>query len=110
MRGKGRKLPSYRLHKPTGQAVVTLDGRDYYLGKHGTPGSEAEYDRLIAEWLANGRTVGLSPSGEPADLTVGELILAYLRHADGDYVKDGEPTIEPNNIRLALRPLRRLYG
>ena len=34
--------PSYRLHKPSGQAVVTLNGRDYYLGKHGTAESRAE--------------------------------------------------------------------
>ena len=30
------KPSSYRLHKPTGQAVVRIDGRDHYLGKHGT--------------------------------------------------------------------------
>ena len=34
-----RKIPSYRLHKPTGQAVVRLDGRDYYLGRHGSDSS-----------------------------------------------------------------------
>src|SRR4051812_14837427 len=38
------------------------------------------------------------------------MLLAYLRHADGYYVKNGKPTTEPVNIRLALRPLRRLYG
>ncbi len=31
------RVPKYRLHRPTGQAVVTLNGRDTYLGKHGTP-------------------------------------------------------------------------
>ena len=46
-----RKIPAYRLHKPTGQAVVTLNGRDFYLGRHGSPASRDEYDRLIAEWL-----------------------------------------------------------
>jgi len=24
------RTPKYRLHKPTGQAVVTIDGRDHY--------------------------------------------------------------------------------
>ena len=38
------RVPSYRLHKPSGQAVVTLDGRDFYLGAYGTPASKAEYD------------------------------------------------------------------
>jgi integrase len=38
------------------------------------------------------------------------MLLAYLRHADSYYVKNGKPTTEPVNIRLALRPLRKLYG
>src|SRR4051794_19164124 len=99
------RTPSYRLHRPTGQAVVTIDGQDCYLGKHSTPASRAEYDRLIAEWLANGRRL---PRGH--DLTVAELILAYFRHCEGYYRKDDKPTKEPGNIKLALRPLRQLYG
>jgi len=47
--------PSYRLHRATGQAVVTLSGRDHYLGRHGTPESHKAYDDLIARWLACGR-------------------------------------------------------
>lgn len=26
------RRPSYQRHKPSGQAVVTLNGRDFYLG------------------------------------------------------------------------------
>src|SRR5208337_4478035 len=33
-----------------------------------------------------------------------------LRHADVYYVKNGKPTVEPGNMRLAIRPLRKLYG
>ena len=79
-------------------------------GRFNTPQSRSEYDRIIAEWLANGRR----PSGRIAqagnDLTVNELALAYLRHVDSYYTKSGKPTSEPKNIRLALRPLCRLYG
>jgi hypothetical protein len=50
-----KRLPSYRPHEPTGQAVVTLNGKDYYLGRHGTQMSKDAYDRLMAEWLAGGR-------------------------------------------------------
>ena len=39
---KGCKTPSLRHHKPTSQAVVTLDGRDFYLGKHGSIAAHAE--------------------------------------------------------------------
>ena len=44
-----RRIPSYRLHRPSGQAVVTLSGRDFYLGPHGSKISRAEYDRVTAE-------------------------------------------------------------
>ena len=36
------RTPSYRPHKPTGQAVVTLNGRDFYLGRFGSPESRTE--------------------------------------------------------------------
>jgi len=69
-------VPIYRKHKVSGQAVVTIDGRDIYLGKHDTPESRERYDRTIAEWLANGRCLPTSTDrGE--SLTIDELILAY---------------------------------
>jgi len=104
------RLPSYRLHKPSGLEVVSIGGRDVYLGRFDTPESRAEYDRLMAEWLATGRRPIVADSASRADLTVNEILLAYLDHADGYYVKNGKPTTEPVNIRLALRPLRQLYG
>ncbi len=104
------RLPSYRLHKPSGLAVVSIGGRDVYLGKFDSPESRAEYDRLMAEWLATGRRPIVADSASRADLTVNEMLLAYLDYADGYYVKNGKPTTEPVNIRLALRPLRQLYG
>ena len=32
--------PTYRKHRPSGQAVVTLSGRDFYLGPHGSGGCQ----------------------------------------------------------------------
>jgi hypothetical protein len=104
------RTPSYRLHKPSGQAVTTISGHDFYLGRHDTPASQREYDRLIAEWLANGRRLPVSPSGQATDLTINELILGYLLYADEYYRKNGQPTTEPGSIRLSVRPLRHLYG
>jgi integrase len=102
--------PSYHRHKASGQAVVRIDGVDHYLGKHGTPESRAEYDRLIAEWLANGRRL-TPPAIATAGLTVDELILAYWRWAERYYRNErGEPGQELDNMRNALKPLRRLYG
>lgn len=113
MPSKPRKIPSYRLHKPTGQAVVRLNGRDFYLGKHGTEASQEAYHRRIAEWLATGQHCTPAPSGTPAtaELSVNELILAFWRHAQQHYrAPDGTPTREVNNLQDALRPVRKLYG
>ena len=52
------RTPSLRHHKPSGQAVVTLDSRDIYLGRFGSPESRAEYDRLLALDVADGREWG----------------------------------------------------
>jgi hypothetical protein len=55
-----KSVPSYRLHRATGQAIVTLtdepaNRRDVYLGKFGSDESRAEYARVLGEWQANGR-------------------------------------------------------
>ena len=100
------RVPSYRHHKPTGQAVVTLNGEDVYLGKWNTKTSRAEYDRLIGEWLAAGR----QRPKRGGDLTVAELGIKYLRFADDYYRKDGLPTGSVAGIRVALRLLRESYG
>ena len=102
------RTPSYRLHKPSGQAVVTLDGRDFYLGCHNTKASRAEYDRLIAEWLASGRRLPRH-SGNVSDLTVIELLASYWKYAVGYYVKDGRPTSEVECIKQAVRFLKRMF-
>jgi integrase len=104
-----RRVPSYRLHSPSGQAVVTLSGKDRYLGVHGSEESRAEYDRLVGEWLAVGRCVEAKPEAAPA-LTVNDLLLAYWEFADGYYRKDGRPTSEWHLMKSALRVVRRLYG
>lgn len=108
-----RRIPSYRLHKSTGQAVVTLSGHDHYLGPHGSPESHAAYQRVVAEWLSRNR----QPETERTpDLTVSELLTAYMafalvyyRKADPD---SGElvETSQVGRLRYALAPVRQLYG
>jgi integrase len=103
------RLPKYRLHKGSGQAVVTLSGRDFYLGPYHSSTSRTEYDRLTAEWLAHGRRTP-GHRGYAGDLSVNELLAAYWQYAQSYYVKGGEPTSELSYIRVALHYLRGLYG
>jgi hypothetical protein len=49
------RTPSYRKHRASGQAVVTLDGQDHYPGPHGTAASKREYIRLVSQWRAMDR-------------------------------------------------------
>jgi integrase len=112
-----RGIPSYRRHKSSGQAIVTLTDpsgarHDVLLGKYGTAQSRKEYARVISEWEAAGRCL-LSRSVEgsaKSDLTINELCWAYWRHAERYYVKDGKPTSETHAIKQALRYVRQLYG
>ena len=100
--------PAYRRHRASGQAIVTLDGRDFYLGRHGTAASRAEYDRITGEWLANGRRL---PAAAGGGCTVNELVAAFWKWAEANYRDaDGQPTGEAENYRQSLRPLVRKYG
>lgn len=107
------RQPAYRLHKRSGHARVCIDGREFWLGPHGSPESKKEYDRLIAEWLANGRslTPQRSDAGPPAkSLTVVEAIASYWEWARVYYRIDGRSTGEAETIRDALRYVKQLYG
>lgn len=106
------RIPKYQLHKASGQAVVTLDGRDFYLGEYNSPESKMEYNRLVGIWQVNGRRLPndiLSSAGADS-LTINELFLAYWQHAEAYYCKNGKPTTQQHAIRQAMGPLLQLYG
>ncbi len=101
------RTPSLRRHKPSGLGVVTLSGKDFYLGAW--PASQSQppkavrerYDRLVAEWLANGRQ--LMPKG---DLLVKDVMAAYWKWAEKRYTH----STELRDLKYTLRPLRKLYA
>jgi len=98
------RVPSLRLHKPSGRAVVTIGGRDHYCGPWGSRKAQAEYQRLVGEWLGSGG----APQATARDaITVAELVLAYRRFAQGYYAP---PSKEAAQIRLAMRPVVERYG
>ena len=90
-------VPRYRRHKPSGDALVCLNGQRIHLGKYNSPESRQLYDQLVADWLASRRQLAPvhvpKPQGEPQLVTL-DAIVENLEHARAYYVKNGEPTSE----------------
>jgi len=106
------QVPSYRLHKQSGQAIVTLSGRDFPLGPFDSPESRQKYDRLVGEWVANGRRL---PAGraQPDDTcpasagpSVATVAAAYWTHAQTYYAGSRG---ELGAMKAAIRVLVQLY-
>lgn len=106
-------VPSYRLHKQSGQAIVTVRSaegcrRDVLLGPHGSPESTTAYERILAD-LRIGPSAGAPPP--PLDPSVNQVLLAFLTHASSHYRRpDTTPTGEVKEFKLSVRPVRLLYG
>lgn len=100
-------VPSYRLHKQSGQAIVTLNGQDITLGRYGTRASRDRYNQIIGEWLAAGRRL----PEKVAASTIAEVVNAYRKHADVYYRHaDGTPTSSVERLARELSPLAKLYA
>lgn len=107
-RGPSKTPPPYRKHRRSGQAIVTLSGQDHYLGPHGTKASKSEYDRLVGQWLANGRRA--LAKEEAPQISVVDLCAHYWRLCKTYYVKNGKPTDEKAGVRAAIKALKHSYG
>src|SRR5262249_15054271 len=95
-------VPSDRKHRASGQAIVTIEGNDHNLSRWRTAASRVEYDRLVGEWIANGRR--RPDRSSAADLTVVELLAAYWQHAEAYYRKpSGDCSRRPATIEVAPR-------
>ena len=57
---RSARIPKYRLHKPSGLAVVRLNGRDVYLGQHGTEESAARGSRNARSRMTMTRTTPMA--------------------------------------------------
>jgi hypothetical protein len=107
------RVPTYRLHKQSDQAVVTLaDGyggrREVLLGKYGTKESKREHKRVVVEWEANDRCL---PQQVQTDITIAELIDRYWLHVQIYYRRlDGSETKEVSCTMYSLLPLNYLHG
>ena len=113
---RSNSIPRLRRHSPSGRAVVTLNGKDHYLGpwpslaRKAPPEVKERYDQLITEWLANNRQPAAPPQAKPVFI-VNQLILRYYRWAEGHYRRpDGTMTNEVNDLRRTLRYPKQMFG
>jgi integrase len=103
-------FPKPRLHK--GAAVVELyEGgtrRTVTLGPWGSEQAQEEYERLLARLRAAPPT--RRPAAKSADLTLNELMLAYLRWTDQTRHAGVRPSRSGTSPRFALRRVREMFG
>lgn len=104
-RTKAGALPTYRHHKTSGQAVVTINAQDIYLGRFDTPDSKAMYARVITEFVLTGDYRPKQESTPDEPTLVCEILAGYWMHAQTYYVKDGKPTDEQKAVRKVIRDL-----
>jgi integrase len=110
------KLPALGKKSANGKtyAIVTLRDsatqkrRVFHLGDHGSPQAAAAYDRLIAEWIDNGRRHPDNQAKKsPTDRgpTVAELLVRFV---EAELPRFGYS--ERNKYETLIRLLRPLYG
>jgi len=65
-RTRAGTVPKLQHHKATGQARVTIAGRDYYCGRWGSNAAIAKYHRLLGEYFnANGARPAAEGASSP---------------------------------------------
>jgi integrase len=105
--------PTYTLHKQSGRGRLiwtdTAGVRHEKLlpGEYGSDESLAAKARLELELATSPTRTAVKSS----DLTVAELIAAYMAFAACYYVDtEGKPTKELENMKVATKPVRELYA
>ncbi len=104
-----QSVPSYRLHKPSGQARTIIHGRHIYLGKYNSPESRKKYARLLAELSQPSSTADDSGAGTSLML-VSELLVKYLEYAEDYYTAEDKGNKEFPCMIAAVKPVNQLYG
>jgi integrase len=103
MQHKRKQLPKYCRHKPSGRAFVRIGGKMHYLGKYGSEASRREYDRIIAEFVSNGRQAFTGPD----EILIEQLIVLFLNHAEKEKNYSDSTKVR---IGSATRLLNELFG
>jgi integrase len=110
-------VPTYRKHS-TGRAVIsvyTAQGTRTEIllpGEHGSRESKEEYARILRRLEANDGRMPADKVVRDRDITIAELVLKFMAHAETYYVDPvtKEPTSEIAALGAAVRPLVRMYA
>lgn len=97
------RVPSYRRHS-SGQARVTLNGKDYLLGAYQSPESLEAYGRLIAEYTASNQSPSFGKCGK--QVLMEDVLLAFIGHVKVYYAQSNEAY----QYKLTIKPITELYG
>lgn len=92
-----KSQPDYRYHM-SGQAVVTFDQKNFYLGPHDSPESKAKYYRLLAIYAETGRAPTEDIHQQDAPITVAHITAEAREWIAVKYAKDRTQTIRLNNL------------
>lgn len=92
------RVPKYRLHCGSGQALVEIDGCRIYLGRHNSSESRETYRRSLAEVMFSAAAVPRPVLTK--HLSIAELVLTYFRFAKSYYVQDGRSRTRPPAFAL----------
>lgn len=108
-------VPTYRKHKQTGRATVSIYRQDgsrteiVLQGDFGSERSKQAYERLLCQLRAG---AGKMPCDAARwDLSVAELVERFMAHARTYHVDATKtPTSEIAALTAAIRPLVRLFA
>lgn len=111
------RVPSYRLHKPSGRGVVTVGGKLVYLpGEFRSEESQAAYRRVLRDKLHSDIVdlptkfaESIAQHGNP---TLRSLLAAYLLHAERTYVDPatGKFTPEIAHLKVVIEVMNEIAG
>jgi len=94
-----------KMSRDHNTAVVYLDGQRIRLGPWGSDEAKEAYDRLVAEWLANKRRLPEPEPTEDEPVTVAEVCVSFVSHAQQRY-----SAAKISAIKSALRIVRQHCG
>ena len=100
-----KKVPS--LRKCNNRGFVELNRQRIYLGPWGAKETEEAYERAVAQWLTNNRSLPVASD----EITISELVRdALVFYTDYFRRPDGSRSSSLGIFKLACDPLVRHYG